>query len=92
MGGNARVGDVDVMPGLGSEPLWPWNGRQGGRRQPTGTGADRLVGRRALFRSRGTFLTAAVTTSLLCDIPSGTQPKIHGCAGQYNFPGNFLVI
>lgn len=61
MGAYARVGDADVMPGLRPEPLWPWHGHQGGRRQPTG--ADRLVGRRAFFSLPSTFVTGGVATS-----------------------------
>ena len=55
MGAYARVGDADVMPGLRPEPLWPWYGRQGRRRQPTG--ADRARDADNLFSGSSAFGT-----------------------------------
>ena len=66
MGAYARVGDADVMPGLRPEPLWPWHGRQGGRRQPTG--ADDADADGSFFSFPSGFDAGGVATSRGCEI------------------------
>ena len=74
MGAYARVGDADVMPGLRPEPLWPWHGRWGGRRRPTGA-----IGRATAFRFRARF---AATRNECRQKPSTFQQWVHGAEAE----------